>query len=58
MSNENIFRYSYSAKQNEEVKAIRSKYLPQQESKPVELFADVEGTSSEKVETSPMDAEN
>ena len=37
MSNENIFRYSYSAKQNEEVNAIRSKYLPQQESKLEEL---------------------
>lgn len=37
MSNENIFRYNYSAKQNEEVKAIRSKYLPQQESKLEEL---------------------
>ena len=37
MNNDAVFRYSYSAKQNEEVQAIRSKYLPQQESKLDEL---------------------
>ena len=37
MNSENIFRYSYSAKQNEEVQAIRSKYLPRKESKLEEL---------------------
>ena len=37
MNNDSVFRYSYSAKQNEEVQAIRSKYLPQQESKLDEL---------------------
>lgn len=37
MSNENVFRYSYSAKQHEEVCAIRSKYLPREESKLDEL---------------------
>ena len=37
MNSENIFRYSYSAKQNAEVQAIRSKYLPCEESKLDEL---------------------
>ena len=37
MNNDSVFRYSYSAKQNEEVQAIRSKYLPQPESKLDEL---------------------
>ena len=37
MNSENIFRYSYSAKQNAEVQAIRSKYLPREESKLEEL---------------------
>lgn len=37
MNNDAVFRYSYSAKQNEEVQAIRNKYLPQPESKLDEL---------------------
>ena len=37
MNNDAVFRYSYSAKQNEEVQAIRSKYLPQPEGKLDEL---------------------
>lgn len=37
MNSKNIFRYSYSAKQNAEVQAIRSKYLPCEESKLEEL---------------------
>ena len=37
MNNDSVFRYSYSAKQNEEVQAIRNKYLPQPESKLDEL---------------------
>ena len=37
MNSESVFRYSYSAKQNEEVLAIRNKYLPQTESKLEEL---------------------
>lgn len=37
MNNDSVFRYSYSAKQNEEVLAIRNKYLPQPESKLEEL---------------------
>ena len=37
MNNDSVFRYSYSAKQNEEVQAIRNKYLPQTESKLDEL---------------------
>ena len=37
MNNDSVFRYSYSAKQNEEVQAIRNKYLPQPESKLEEL---------------------
>ena len=37
MNDENTFYYSYSAKQNEEVQAIRSKYLPREESKLEEL---------------------
>lgn len=37
MNNDSVFRYSYSAKQNEEVQAIRNKYLPQHESKLDEL---------------------
>ena len=37
MNNDSVFRYSYSAKQNEEVQAIRNKYLPQLESKLEEL---------------------
>lgn len=37
MNNGNVFRYSYSSKQNEEVQAIRSKYLPREESKMEEL---------------------
>lgn len=37
MNNETVFCYSYSAKQNEEVQAIRSKYLPREESKLEEL---------------------
>lgn len=38
MNSENIFRYSYSAKQNAEVQAIRNKYLPRPESKLDELI--------------------
>lgn len=37
MNNDSVFHYSYSAKQNEEVQAIRNKYLPQPESKLEEL---------------------
>lgn len=37
MNSDSVFRYSYSAKQNEEVQAIRSKYLPKPESKLDEL---------------------
>ena len=37
MNSESIFRYSYSAKQNEEVQAIRDKYLPREETKLEEL---------------------
>lgn len=37
MNNEVVFRYSYSAKQNEEVQAIRNKYISQPESKLDEL---------------------
>ena len=37
MGNDRIFRYAYSAKQNEEVRAIRSKYIPAPESKLDEL---------------------
>ena len=37
MNSDSVFRYSYSAKQNEEVQAIRSKYLPREESKLEEL---------------------
>ena len=37
MNSENVFHYSYSAKQNEEVQAIRDKYLPREESKLEEL---------------------
>lgn len=33
MSNESVFRYRYSAAQNSEVRSIREKYLPRQESK-------------------------
>lgn len=37
MNIEKVFRYSYSAKQNAEVQAIRNKYLPREESKLDEL---------------------
>ena len=37
MSNESVFRYRYSAAQNSEVRSIREKYLPRQESKLDEL---------------------
>ena len=37
MNNEIVFRYSYSAKQNEEVQAIRNKYVSPPESKLDEL---------------------
>lgn len=37
MNSGSVFRYSYSAKQNEEVLSIRNKYLPQPESKLEEL---------------------
>ena len=37
MSQENVFTYKYSAKENQEVQAIRKKYLPQCESKLEEL---------------------
>ena len=37
MNNDAVFRYSYSAKQNEEVQAIRNKYIAQPESKLDEL---------------------
>ena len=37
MSNENNFSYTYSAKKNQEVQDIRSKYLPHKESKLEEL---------------------
>lgn len=33
MSNENSFRYTYSAPENQEVLNIRKKYLPQEEAK-------------------------
>ena len=37
MNNESVFRYSYSAKQIQEVQAIRNNYIPQPESKLDEL---------------------
>lgn len=37
MKNENIFFYTYSAKENQEVLNIRKKYMPQEESKLDEL---------------------
>ena len=37
MNNNPVFSYTYSAKQNEEVWAIRNKYLPKSESKLEEL---------------------
>ena len=37
MSNDMVFQYSYSAKENEEVKAIRNKYLPSEKSELDEL---------------------
>lgn len=37
MNIEGVFRYSYSARNNEEILAIRSKYLPKSESKLEEL---------------------
>lgn len=37
MNSDSVFRYCYSAKQNEEVRAIRDKYLPRSESKLEEL---------------------
>lgn len=37
MNSDSVFRYSYSAKQNEEVQAIRNKYISQPESKLDEL---------------------
>lgn len=37
MNNDAVFRYCYSAKQNEEVQAIRNKYISQSESKLDEL---------------------
>ena len=39
MSNDMVFRYSYSPKQNEEVQAIRNKYLPREKSEMDELKA-------------------
>ena len=39
MSNDMVFRYNYSAKQNEEVKTIRNKYLPSEKSELDELKA-------------------
>ena len=37
MDSNAVFTYTYSAKQNEEVRAIRNKYLPREESKLEEL---------------------
>ena len=37
MNSEDIFRYSYSARESQEVQAIRDKYLPRRESKLDEL---------------------
>ena len=37
MNNENMFQYTYSAPENQEVLDIRSKYLPRQETKLDEL---------------------
>lgn len=37
MNNENMFSYTYSARENQEVLNIRKKYLPRQESKLEEL---------------------
>lgn len=37
MNNEKVFHYNYSAVQNKEVLAIRSRYLPKEESKLDEL---------------------
>lgn len=37
MANTEAFKYNYSAKENEEVLKIRSKYIPQEESKLDEL---------------------
>lgn len=33
MANSNVFTYQYSAKRNQEVEAIRKKYLPEEENK-------------------------
>lgn len=37
MSNDNIFHYTYSAPENQEILRIRDKYLPREESKLEEL---------------------
>lgn len=37
MSSDSVFRYSYCARQNEEIRAIRNKYLPCSESRLEEL---------------------
>lgn len=37
MTNENFFQYTYSAKENQEVLAIRKKYMPHEETKLEEL---------------------
>ena len=37
MNSDTVFRYSYSARENEEVQTIRNKYLPCRESKLEEL---------------------
>ncbi len=59
MSEENVFNYNYSAKENKEAEEIRSRYMPQSESKldelrkldakvkrPVNVFAYVFGSIS------------
>ena len=44
-SNKNVFSYTYSASQNNEIKRIREKYLPKEETKLEQLHRLDESTS-------------
>lgn len=47
MSKENKFQYTYSAKEQEELKAIREKYLPKEENK-MDQIRKLDGAASNK----------
>lgn len=51
--NKDVFQYTYSAKQQEEIEAIRKKYLPPQEDK-MEQLRRLDKSATKRGQLSPL----